>query len=51
MAAVLDDLVEAHVQAFALALADRCGFARSYMSRIETIAGGLRVPVMTLFED
>jgi transcriptional regulator with XRE-family HTH domain len=45
------------------ALADRCGFARSYMSRIErgranpsldaveTLAGGLRVPVVKLFDD
>jgi len=45
------------------ALADRCGFARSYMSRIErgkanpsldaieTLAGGLRVSVVKLFED
>jgi len=45
------------------ALADRCGFARSYMSRIErgkanpsfdaieTLAGGLKVSVVTLFED
>lgn len=45
------------------ALADRCGVARSYMSRIErgkanpsldaieTIAGGLKVPVRELFED
>ncbi len=44
-------------------LADRCGFARSYMSRIErgganpsldaieTLAGGLKVPVKALFED
>ena len=44
------------------ALADRCGFARSYMSRIErgrgnpsldaieTLAGGLKVPVVRLFE-
>jgi transcriptional regulator with XRE-family HTH domain len=43
--------------------ADRCGFARSYMSRIErgkanpsldaieTLAEGLRVPVGELFED
>jgi transcriptional regulator with XRE-family HTH domain len=45
------------------ALADRCGFARSYMSRIErgkanpsldaieTLAGGLRVAVPKLFEE
>jgi transcriptional regulator with XRE-family HTH domain len=45
------------------ALADRCGFARSYMSRIErgranpsldaieTIAGGLKVSVVELFGD
>ena len=45
------------------ALVDRCGFARSYMSRIErgrgnrsldaieTLAGGLRVSVIKLFED
>lgn len=45
------------------ALADRCGFARSYMSRIErgkanpsldaieTLAGGLRVDVVELFSD
>lgn len=45
------------------ALADKCGFARSYMSRIErgkanpsldaieTLAGGLKVPVRGLFED
>ena len=45
------------------AFADRCGFARSYMSRIErgkanpsldaieTLAGGLKVSVKTLFED
>jgi transcriptional regulator with XRE-family HTH domain len=45
------------------ALADRCGFARSYMSRIErgkanpsldaieTLAGGLRVSVQGLFRD
>jgi len=45
------------------ALADRCGFARSYMSRIErgkanpsldaieTLAGGLRVTVRELFDD
>jgi transcriptional regulator with XRE-family HTH domain len=45
------------------AFADRCGFARSYMSRIErgkanpsldaieTLADGLRVPVRQLFED
>lgn len=44
-------------------LADRCGFARSYMSRIErgkanpsldaieTLAGGLRVSVKDLFAD
>ena len=44
-------------------LADRCGFARSYMSRIERgkanpsldaierLAGGLRVAVGALFED
>jgi transcriptional regulator with XRE-family HTH domain len=44
-------------------LADRCGFARSYMSRIErgkanpsldaieTLAGGLRVSVGELFKD
>jgi transcriptional regulator with XRE-family HTH domain len=44
-------------------LADRCGFARSYMSRIErgkanpsldaieTLAEGLKVPVRDLFED
>jgi len=44
-------------------LADRCGFARSYMSRIErgkanpsldaieTLAGGLKVQVKALFED
>jgi transcriptional regulator with XRE-family HTH domain len=44
------------------ALADRCGFARSYMSRIErgranpsldaieTLAGGLRVGIVDLFE-
>ena len=44
-------------------LADRCGFARSYMSRIErgkanpsldaieTLAGGLKVSVQKLFED
>ena len=43
--------------------AERCGFARSYMSRIErgranpsldaieTLAGGLKVPVRVLFED
>jgi transcriptional regulator with XRE-family HTH domain len=43
--------------------ADRCGFARSYMSRIErgranpsldaieTLAGGLKVPVVKLFEE
>ena len=45
------------------AFADKCGFARSYMSRIErgganpsldaieTLAGGLRVSVRELFED
>lgn len=45
------------------AFADRCGFARSYMSRIErgqgnpsldaieTLASGLKVPVVTLFDD
>jgi transcriptional regulator with XRE-family HTH domain len=45
------------------ALADRCGFARSYMSRIErgkanpsldaieTLAGGLKVSVRKLFEE
>ena len=45
------------------AFADRCGFARSYMSRIERgganpsldaieiLAGGLRVSVRALFED
>ena len=45
------------------AFADRCGFARSYMSRIErgkgnpsldaieTLAAGLKVPVKELFED
>jgi len=45
------------------AFADRCGFARSYMSRvergkanpsldaIEAMAGGLRVSVKVLFED
>ncbi len=45
------------------AFADRCGFARSYMSRIErgrgnpsldaieTLAGGLKVSVRVLFED
>jgi len=45
------------------ALADRCGFARSYMSRIErgkanpsldaieTLAGGLKIRVRELFED
>lgn len=45
------------------ALADRCGFARSYMSRIErgranpsldaieTLAGGLRVAVVELFRE
>ncbi len=44
-------------------LVDRCGFARSYMSRIEsgkanpsldaieTLADGLKVPVKALFED
>jgi transcriptional regulator with XRE-family HTH domain len=44
-------------------LAERCGFARPYMSRIErgkanpsldaieTLAGGLKVPVVRLFED
>ena len=44
------------------AFADRCGFARSYMSRIErgganpsldaieVLAGALRVPVAKLFE-
>lgn len=44
------------------AFADRCGFARSYMSRvergganpsldaIETLAGGLKVSVVELFE-
>ena len=44
-------------------LADRCGFVRSYMSRIErgranpsldaieTLAGGLKVRVRELFED
>jgi len=44
------------------AFADRCGFARSYMSRIErgganpsldavaTLAGALKVPVSTLFD-
>lgn len=44
-------------------LADRCGFARSYMSRIERgkanpsldaierLAGGLRVAVGALFEE
>ena len=44
------------------AFADRCGFARSYMSRIErgrgnpsldaieTLAGGLKVPVQELFD-
>jgi transcriptional regulator with XRE-family HTH domain len=44
-------------------LADRCGFARSYMSRIErgkanpsldaieTLAGGLKISVAELFED
>jgi len=43
--------------------ADRCGFARSYMSRIErgranpsldaieTLAGGLKVSVKVLFEE
>ena len=45
------------------AFADRCGFARSYMSRIErgkanpsldaieTLAGGLKVSVRALFDD
>ena len=45
------------------ALADRCGFARSYMSRIErgkanpsldaieVLAGGLKVSVVELFDD
>jgi transcriptional regulator with XRE-family HTH domain len=45
------------------AFADRCGFARSYMSRIErgaanpsldaieTLAAGLKVRVKLLFED
>lgn len=45
------------------AFADRCGFARSYMSRIErgganpsldaieTLANALKVPVRELFED
>lgn len=45
------------------AFADKCGFARSYMSRIErgdanpsldaieTLAGGLRVAVLKLFVD
>ena len=45
------------------AFADRCGFARSYMSRIErgkgnpsldaveTLADVLKVPVKTLFEE
>ena len=45
------------------AFADRCGFARSYMSRIERgganpsldaieiLAAGLKVSVKTLFED
>jgi transcriptional regulator with XRE-family HTH domain len=45
------------------ALADRCGFARSYMSRvergrgnpsldaIEAIAAGLKVPVSALFSE
>ena len=44
-------------------LADRCGFARSYMSRIErgkanpsldaieTLADGLKVPVVKLFDE
>lgn len=43
--------------------ADKCGFARSYMSRIErgranpsidaieTLANALKVPVVALFED
>ena len=45
------------------AFADRCGLARSYMSRIERgkanpsldaieiLAGGLKVPVSMLFKD
>ena len=45
------------------ALADRCGFARTYMSRIErgkanpsldaieTLAGGLKISVAELFRD
>lgn len=45
------------------AFADKCGFARSYMSRvergkgnpsldaIETFASALRIPVVKLFED
>ena len=45
------------------AFADRCGFARSYMSRIErgkgnpsldaieTLAGGLKIRVRELFEE
>ena len=45
------------------AFADRCGFARSYMSRIErgaanpsldaieTLAAGLKVRVLLLFDD
>jgi transcriptional regulator with XRE-family HTH domain len=45
------------------ALADRCGFARTYMSRIErgkanpsldaieTLAGGLKVAVVDLFRE
>ena len=45
------------------ALADRCGFARTYMSRIErgkanpsldaieTLAGGLKMAVVELFDD
>ena len=45
------------------AFADRCGFARSYMSRIErgkanpsldaieTLAGGLKISVEALFAD
>jgi transcriptional regulator with XRE-family HTH domain len=45
------------------AFADRCGFARSYMSRIErgkgnpsldaieTLASALKVPVVKLFEE
>lgn len=45
------------------AFADRCGFARSYMSRIErgganpsldaidALASGLKVPVKVLFEE